>query len=479
MIAASTCAAQEAMPALTLDEAVRLALQRNKVLKVASFAPGISRANLLVARGAFDPDLVFSRTYNETQFPTTLGLGLIGVTDQTKTDTFSGGVQGLLPIGTQYNVYASTVETRDVLNGITKNYQTFGGFAVTQPLLRGFGFDANLLQVRIAKASRSISDQDYRLSAINTVTNTILAYSNLQFAHDELETARSFRALASRLAVENEKKFKIGNASQSDVIEARALAAQYEESILVAERAVRDAQNSLRELIGEDTFFEDEPLFVLAPMQLPDITVDRRADLQRAYSERPDYLISRFQISQFRAQEAAARNGLLPQVDFQGGYGYNGSATNFSPSRQMVEDHMNPSVSAGLVVTIPLKFAAGRGNLRAAKLTRAQGEEAERSLAADIAVAVASADGQIETTRKRVAADEAAVALARQALDAEEKKNKAGTGSTFIVAQEQQLLASAENSMSAALAAERQAIAVYDQTLGTTLERYHVKLTYD
>jgi outer membrane protein TolC len=145
----------------------------------------------------------------------------------------------------------------------------------------------------------------------------------------------------------------------------------------------------------------------------------------------------------------------------------------------MVEDHMNPSVSAGLVVTIPLMFAAGRGNLRAAKLTRAQGEESERSLAADIAVAVASADGQIETTRKRVAADEAAVALARQALDAEEKKNKAGTGSTFIVAQEQQLLASAENSVSAALAAERQAIAVYDQTLGTTLERYHVKLTYD
>jgi outer membrane protein TolC len=471
--------AQEASPTLTLDDAIHLALQRNKTLKVSSYGPGIARANLLVARGAFDPNLVFSRTYNETQFPTNLGLGLIGVTDQTKTDVFSGGVQGLLPIGTVYNVYGSSVETRDVLNGITKNYQTFGGFSVTQPLLRGFGLAANLEQVRIQKANRSISDQAYRQSAINTVTSVIIAYSNLQFAHDELESAEGARARANRLLTENEKKYKVGSSSQSDVIESRANASQYEEDIIIAERAVRDDQNALRELIGEDVFFENEPLFVLAPMELPDITIDRKADLERAFMERPDYQIARLGISQDHAVESHARNGLLPEVDFQGGYGYNGSATNFSPSRQMVEDHMNPSVSAGIVVTIPLTFAVGRGTLRSARLTREKDEEDLRRLAADIAVQVATADGQIEATRRRVEADRATYALAKQALEAEEKKNKAGTGSTYIVVQYQQSLAIAENSISSALAAERQAIATYDATLGTTLERYHVKLAAD
>jgi hypothetical protein len=38
------------------------------------------------------------------------------------------------------------------------------------------------------------------------------------------------------------------------VITSRAYAAQYEESILIAERAIRDAQNSLRELIGDEIF---------------------------------------------------------------------------------------------------------------------------------------------------------------------------------------------------------------------------------
>jgi outer membrane protein TolC len=474
---AQTPPAQEPIPTLTLDDAIRLALQRNKILKVSSYLPGIARANLLVAYGAFDPSLVGSRTYSSSQFNTSVGP--IPINDLTKVDDYSLGVQGLLPVGTQYSIYGSSQEVRDVYNGITQNYQTFGGFQVTQPLLKGFGLAANLEQVRIQKANRSINDLTYQLSAINTITNVIVAYSNLQLAHDQLDSAEAESALANRQVHEYEQKYKAGSTSQSDVIEIRAYAAEFVEQILIAERAVRDAQNALRELIGEETFFEEEPLFVLAPMQLPDVTVDRRTDVQRALVMRPDYQIARFGIVQDKAIEAAARNSLLPQVDFQGGYGYNGSAMTFSASKQMVEDHMNPSVSAGLVVTIPFTFAVGRGTLRAAKLTREQAEESLRSMAADIAVAVAAADGQVETTRKRVAADQAAVELAKQAVEAEEKKNKAGTGSTPSVIQEQQILASAESAVSYALAAERQAVAVYDQTLGTTLERHHVKLTYD
>jgi outer membrane protein TolC len=482
LMAFATCAAlaqtppaQEAIPTLTLDDAIRLALQRNKNLKVSSYLPGIARANLLVARGAFDPSLVAERLYQSSQFNDSVGP--IPINDLTKIDTYSAGVQGLLPVGTLYQITASTIETRDVYNGITQNYQTFGGFSVTQPLLKGFGLAANLEQVRIQKANRSISDLTYQLSAINTVTNVIVDYSNLQLAHDQLESAQAENALANRQVRENEEKYKAGSTSQSDVLEMRAYASEFVEQILIAERAVRDAQNALRELIGEETFFEEEPLFVLAPMPIPEVTVDRRSDVQRALLMRPDYQIARFGIVQDRAVEAAARNRLLPQVDFQGGYGYNGSAMSFSASKQMVEDRMNPSVSAGLVVTVPLTFAVGRGTLRAAKLTREQAEESLSSMAADIAVAVAAADGQVETSRKRVAADQTEVSLAKQALEAEEKKNKAGTGSTISVIQQQQILATAESAVSYALAAERQAVAVYDQTLGTTLERYHVKLT--
>jgi outer membrane protein TolC len=350
---------------------------------------------------------------------------------------------------------------------------------VTQPILKGFGFGANLAQVRIAKANRAISDLDYRESAIATVTNVIVAYSNLELAHDALGVAERTRALAQSLLEDNEKSYKIGSISQSEVIQAHAQAAALEEPVLINERQVRDAENALRELIGEDVFFEDKPLFTLAPLTTPEVTVDRRADLQTALVKRPDYQIMRLSITADRAREASAVNAVLPAVNFVGGYGYNGISSDFPTSRQEVFDKENPSFSAGIAVTIPITNAVGRGNLRAARLTRRQAEESLQKLSADIAVAVAAADGQIETTRKRVVADQEAFSLAKQALDAEEKKKKAGTSTTLAVQQVQQYLATVEFSVASAIASERQAVANYDATLGTTLERYKIKLTDD
>jgi outer membrane protein TolC len=151
-------------------------------------------------------------------------------------------------------------------------------------------------------------------------------------------------------------------------------------------------------------------------------------------------------------------------------------APSFSASRAIVDQRLNPSYGAGVTVTIPLTFAVGRGNLRSARLQREQADAALTQLQANIALSVATAEGQVETTRRRVTADEAALELAKQDLAAEEKKLKAGMSSTNYVVQKQQQLAQDETSLSNALAAERQAIATYDHELGTTLERHKIKL---
>lgn len=479
LLLAAGAPAQEPGPVLTLDDAIRLALQRNKVLKVVAFERPISRANLLVARGQFDPAIVGSRTASDSRQQLNPGqaqVGLVPLYDY-RQDTYSLGLSGQTPIGTLYDVYGSATNGRYSFYGYQNDYLAFGGFTVTQHLLKGFGFDANLAQVRIAKANRGISDWDYRQSAISTVTNVVVAYSNLLLAHDALDVARRTRELAAQLLSDNEKNFAIGNISQSDVIQARSQVAALEEPVLIYERSVRDAENALRELVGEDVFFEDKPLFTLAPVTTPDFAIDRRADLAVALQMRPDYQSARLGIVQYRASEAAARNGILPQVDFVGGYGYNGFASTLSASRQQVEQHDNPSYSAGLQVTIPLTFAVGRGTLRSARLQREKAEADLRRLEADIALQVATAEGQIETTRRRVLADEAAFALANTALDAEQKKKRAGASTTLAVEQVQQNLASIEFNVSSARASARQAVAIYYQQLGTTLERYGIKLS--
>jgi outer membrane protein TolC len=121
-------------------------------------------------------------------------------------------------------------------------------------------------------------------------------------------------------------------------------------------------------------------------------------------------------------------------------------------------------------------LAEGRGRARAAKLSLRQTEADLSRLEQDIAVAVTAAAGQIETTGQRVAATLNAYELAKQALDAEQKRFRAGTSTTFFVLQLQEQLSAVESGYYRALADQRRAIANYQRELGTTLAKYNIKL---
>ena len=466
-------AARAADNVLTLDEAIRLALEKNQQVKVQSYGRSIARANLLTALGQFDPTLNFRRSYAEDGNPASSNPL---VTQLTKTDNYSVALEGVMPWGLNYSLGGSAQNQRGTFNGFTDSFATFGGLTVTQPLLRGFGFGASLYGVRVAKADRAIADWEFQQTVIDTVTSVVIAYSNLAFAQQQLGIAQRSRELAAGLVADNEKRFKVGNISESDVTQARARTATRSEAILFAEQALRDAENQLRQLMGETRFAIDPAPHVLSPPDAPEDIVRAAEDLQTAYTLRPDYQAARLGLLKHRANEASARNQLLPQVDFVGSYGYNGLDHNFSASRHMVANHDNRSYSAGVVVSVPLTFAQGRGKARAARLQLRQAEADLARLEQDIAIGIAHAAGQIETTRRRVSANRVAVDLARQALDDELKKLRAGSGSTFLVLNAQEELAGVENSLYSSLSAQRQAAASYDRELGRTLTRYNITL---
>ena len=460
-------------PRLSLDEAVHRALERNKSLKVEAFFRSIARANLLSAAGHFDPSLNFRRSYAEDGSPASTGPL---VTQLTQTDDYSLSLDGLTPWGLSYSLGGSAQNRRGTFNRYADHYDTFGGVSVTQPLLRGFGFGANLAGVRIAKADRAISDWTFRQSAISTVTRVVIAYSDLVFANENLLIARRARDLVDSLVESNARRFKAGSMSESDVLQARAQAAQRGEAILFAERAVRDSDNALRQLIGEDAFPLSGPLLAVETPAQADMTVNPADDLKAAYELRPDYQSARLGITRRRANDALARNQLLPRVDAVGSYGYNGLDRDFATSRRMVSNEDNRSYSAGVVVSVPLTFAEGRGRARAARFEVRQAEADLERFAQEIALGLANAAGQIETTRQRVVATRRAYELANQALDGELKKLQAGTTTTFVVLNLQTNLTSIESNLSRTLADQRRALASYERERGTTLARYQIEL---
>lgn len=461
-------------PHLSLDDAIRLALDRNKAIKVDAFFRTIARANLLEAKGLFDPALTFRRSYDEDRSP--LSSGPL-VPRETRTDDYSLALEGLMPWGLTYSLGGSAQNQRGTFNGFNDSYTTFGGIVVTQPLLRGFGFGSNLVNVRIAKADRAMADWAFRQSAIATVTRVIIAYSDLVLAKENLLIARRARDLVDSLVVSNERRFNAGTMSESDVLQARAQAAQRGEAILFAERAVRDTDNALRHVIGEETFSLNGPILAVDVPAMPEVTtVNPAADLKTAYEMRPDYQGARLGLVKRRASDSFARNQLLPTVDVVGSYGYSGLDRDFSASRRMVVDQDHRSYSAGVVVSVPLTFAEGRGRARAARLELRQGEADVERLAQDIALSIMNAAGQIETTRQRVVTTQRAFELASEALAGELKKLQAGTTTTFVVLNLQTNLTQIESNLSRALADQRRAYANYEREIGVTLQRRKIEL---
>jgi outer membrane protein TolC len=148
----------------------------------------------------------------------------------------------------------------------------------------------------------------------------------------------------------------------------------------------------------------------------------------------------------------------------------------FGTARRQVRDRDVRAYSAGVVISVPLTFAEGRGRARAARLSLQQTEADIVRLEQDIAVDVALAAGQIETTRQRVMAAENALKLAGQYLDAEQKKFTAGTTSTFLVIQAQDQLAVSQNNYARALADQRRALANYDREIGVTLLNRNIEV---
>lgn len=459
---------------LTLDEAIRLALQRNQALKVSAFTPDIARANLLAEYGRFDPALTFRRNYSEGEAAlATTPL----VRSLTQSDDYSLSLGGLTPWGLSYSLSATAENQRGSFNRFTDNFVTFGGVSVTQPLLRGFGLGANLTGLRIARADRSIAEWQHRQTVIDTVTSVVIAYTNLAQARENVRIAHLSRNLTAQLVDQNEKRNRAGQISDADVIQARARLAARDEQVLLALRSTADLQNQFRQLLGESTFPLDGPAIEIEPLTpAADPVVEAAADLKRAYDLRPDFQAARLGLTRRRASRALAQNQLLPRVDFVGSYGYTGMDRDFGTARRQVRDQDVRAYSAGVVVSVPLTFAEGRGRSRAAQLSLRQSEADLVRLEQEIAVEVTAAAGQIGTTRERVAATRTALDLARQALEAEQKKLQAGSGRTLDVLTSQEQLALVESSYARALADQRRALASYERETGTTLERRHLKV---
>jgi len=468
-------------PALSLDEAIRLALAKNFAIRIQSHEAKLAKEGVSEALGRFDVSLKGRYSNQRIEDPQLAGLPSQPRpgADITDTESMELGLEGFLPTGATYSIGGSQVNARDSDTGFVDTYSSFAGIRFTQPLLRDGGTTAGLYQVRVAKTNRQLSDWEYRQTVTNIVTQVIYSFSELHFAHARLRSAKRSHELATQLQKENERRFSVGERSEYEIISAKARVATREEAILNAEHHVRIAENALRQLISDKTdatLLSDSLLPAPLTLEMSQ-EIKPAEDFRSALENRPDYRMAELGVRKGELDRSFSKNQALPRVDFVGSYGYAGVGYDYAGSRSDLRTKDFGNFSTGVVLSIPLGAVSERSRLRSSKLRLLQAQDYLRKLEQSIVVDISNAAAQVESTRKRMESTRMARELNEQTLEAEIKRLRAGAGTTFSVLYQQEQLNGAEIGEALARSDHLKALAEYDRQTGRTLSNHHISLT--
>ncbi len=479
---------------LSLREAVLLALKNNLDIAIAAYNPKIKSEDIAIAKAIFDPTFSLTLDANRTKSPVsnTLQSGAgaessrIETIDNENRDVNASIVQKL-PFGASYTLSMTNNRLNTNLPfaqpgspnfGINPSYKTFLTLGITQDLLKNFGVDVNTAPIKIARNNQAISVTQFRQQANQVITSVYARYWDLVFAIENLEVQKHSLRLARELEELNKARVRAGVAAPVEVTQAEAQAAARVQDVILAEKAVKDAEDQLKLIInfpdGERIWARtvlpaDTPPFEVAP-----VNVD--ASIQEALEKRPEYAAQKLTLQNTDLNLRVARNQLLPSLQLQGNVGLNGLNGSAGGDLDRLTSGDFTQWSAAMVLTYPLGNRSARSAFTQARLSHDQAGTSLLSLKRQIISQVREAVRRIEADVRRVEATKAARALAEEQLRVEQKRLEAGVTTTFNVLSFQRDLAEAQASEIKAITTYNQDLANLDLQKGTILEKNQLEL---
>lgn len=469
----STRALRPPMLRLNLPKAIELALAKNFSLEVQRYEPQIAEQRVVQELGRFDPILDISASRNENTGRDSFdGTRHFSITNITQNDGASIGLSGTSAWGLTYDVRLGSTNRNGTFNNFDDIFTSEASVSVRQPLLQGFGTDSNLASLRIARNNLLVSEWGLRQRIIDVITDTVATYNNLHLSQEAARVARGFRDLARQLVDDNVKREKIGVMSPLDITTARAEAAAREEAVLVADRAVKDNENFLKQLITRDLESLLDVDVEIAPPPTPTFISNVDGGIAEALKLRPDYQQALLEIDRRHITLAFTKDSALPRLDLQASLNLLGIDNDLGTSVDRVPRRDQTNWTVGAIFSVPIPNREGRGSVAAAKLSSAQSLVSLQALEQQIVVNVDNANGAVITSRQRIESNEVARKLAEESLAAGEERLRVGRGTTFEVLELQKKLAEAQSAEIRARADYNKAVSEYDRQTGVTL-RFH------
>jgi HAE1 family hydrophobic/amphiphilic exporter-1 len=477
--AAPSVITPQAAPAvlrLTVDDAVKMALDHNVDLAADRFDPQIGDTQVAAANGAYRPTFSSSLTRNnQLQPPASF---LIPTSQRDDLMTSNIALNQRLPwFGTSYSVGWDTshLDSNSFLNSYNPLLRSGLAVNVSQPLLRDLHTDAARIQQTLAQNNRSIAGTRLDERLVQTTASVKTTYWNLVAAINNVEARRTAVQLAEELARVNKAKVDVGQSPPLDLVSAQAEVASNQEQLIIAETAVRQVEDRLRLLIYDPT---DRDIWNIRiePADTPPVgttALDVEAAVTRALRDRADLLRARKDIDNANTTVKLAGNQKLPDVRVNASYQANGlggtevlrsggfpgtiigpgNTNSFGSVLNQLFRSDFPTWALGISVNYPLGQSTEEANFARTKLEVSQAVQRVKSAEGRVIQQVRDAAWKVEMNAKRVETTRAVRELAEQRLDAEQKRYEVGMSTSFLVIQAQRDLSQAKTNEVAAILA--------------------------
>ncbi len=494
--AAPGAAAGRPTTALTLDDAVKLALERNLDIAVQRLNPATFDFSIANLQATFRPSLTSTVSHLSNNNPSTQTISgaAAGTGIAQGTTNYNGGITqnirwggGSLSVALNNNKQTTTSLTA-LFNPV---FNTNWSAQYTQPLLRNFKIDNTRQQLAITRLNQDISEIQLQASIINIVSNVRNAYWDFVFATQAVDVARRSVELAERLVADNQTRVEIGTMAPIDVVQAQSQAATQRQNLAVAEGTRRTNELALKRLIvsgtedpnwSADLVPSDRPEFVPQP-------IDVTAAVKRALENRTDLQQARKNLQVNDTTLKFLHNQTLPQADIvaryglvgQGGTQYLTSGTGinrvvtgeipggYGDALSSLLGRSFPTWNLQLNVTYPIGQSSADASVARARVQQNQVAAQLKQIELQIATDVTNAATQVQNNIERVEAAQAAREFAQRTLEAEQSKFEVGMSTNYFVVQAQRDLANAQNNELQSVLAYRKSLVELERLQQTSL----------
>ncbi len=381
-----------AVQRLTLDEAIRIALDRSDVVRQLAGAiavssgrtiydPAIVNNSIDQQRAAFDPTVTVNNTFSriEPPFAARVPVDPLNPFGPQQTVIGTGKTQNYnLSTGVaQRNLAGGTAQ---VLFGNDASRFSPGSFALnpqnryatelsyTQPLLRGAGVLANRVPIVLARIDTERSFFQLRDGLQETVRGVVEAYWQVVFARTdvwarEIQVRQAEEALRRATARQETDLADITETSQ-----ARAALAQFRANLISSRANLLAREAGLAAILGLPSSYPLE-LEPTTPPTSEKIAFDWTQVIDVAQVRRPDLIELKLILEADQQNLILARNQMQPNLDLVSLYRWNGlEGTTPEGATMSTSGGEATDWTVGVNFSVPLFLRAERAGLRSAEL---------------------------------------------------------------------------------------------------------------